>query len=107
MRTRNLSICVFWWCVWLCACIHHLLLETHYIHFIPTDCEKNFCVYAIVLCLSSMQWVPCCIICCISFIAGADTEERSEGGRTPLWYACLHGQIELVQLLIAHGESQR
>ena len=56
-----------------------------------------------------MQWVTCCIICCISFIlftVGADTKERSQNGATPLMYVCFDGQTQLAQVLIAHGESQ-
>ena len=102
---QEVNACMELVCLWIlvvcvCGCVHVYII--YYwkptIHFI-----QEVCVYAILLCLSSMQ---CCIISCILFTTGALTEERNEKEATPLMYACAFGQTELVQLLIAHGESQ-
>ena len=50
-----------------------------------------------------MQWVPCCVICCIPFTTGADTEVQNNTGWTPLMYACSEGHKDVVAHLLEHG----
>ena len=52
-----------------------------------------------------MQWVPCCVICCIPFTTGADTEVQDNAGFTPLMYACSEGHKDVVAHLLEHGEQ--
>ena len=52
-----------------------------------------------------MQWVPCCVICCIVLTTGADTEVQGQYGMTPLMHACFHGHKEVASHLIEHGEQ--
>jgi len=52
-----------------------------------------------------MQWVPCCVICCIALITGADTEVQGNAGWTPLMYACSTGHKDVVAHLLEHGEQ--
>ena len=51
-----------------------------------------------------MQWVPCCVICCIVLTTGADTEVQDKDGWTPLMHACIRGHKEVASHLIEHGE---
>ena len=51
-----------------------------------------------------MKWVPCCVICCISFTTGADTEVKDMVGQTPLMLACIRGHKDIASHLIEHGE---
>jgi len=52
-----------------------------------------------------MQWVPCCVICCIALTTGADTEVQDKYGSTPLMYACSEGHKDVVAHLLEHGEQ--
>ena len=52
-----------------------------------------------------MQWVPCCVICCIALTTGADKEAKDINGMTPLMHACLQGHKDVVSHLIQHGEQ--
>ena len=52
-----------------------------------------------------MQWVPCCVICCIALTTGADTEVQDKDEWTPLVYACFYGHKEVASHLIEHGEQ--
>ena len=93
----------------VCGCVHVYIIY----YWKPTTSISSPLVVkrSLFLCNSALfeQYavVPCYIISCILFTTGALTEERDEGEVTPLMYACFHGQIGLVQLLLAHGESQR
>ena len=52
-----------------------------------------------------MQWVPCCVICCIALTTGADTEVQDNDGQTPLMHACSGGHKDVVAHLLEHGEQ--
>ena len=52
-----------------------------------------------------MQWVPCCVICCIALTTGADTEVQEKTGLTPLMLACNGGHKDVASHLIEHGEQ--
>ena len=52
-----------------------------------------------------MQWVLCCVICCIALTTGADTEVQDMHGETPLMHACPGGHKDVVAHLSEHGEQ--
>ena len=51
-----------------------------------------------------MQWVPCCVICCIALTTGADKEAIDKYGWTPLLHACAEGHKDVASHLLEQGE---